>query len=135
MWILARVPGVARVNKITKKPVTSFHPGILCACPPSFPSLPFGPSPSSPSPSSPSTSPLPLPVDPFPSPPSRCLLPLPVAPPNLPLPTPLYAHPPHSLPRSQPLPSDHYLHLKKNTYTSVDMVQLLLSFCSFTHLR
>ena len=34
IYILAGVPGVARVNKVTisqKKTVTSFHPGIPCA--------------------------------------------------------------------------------------------------------
>ena len=56
------------------------------------------------------------PISPSQSPPPHC--PLPIAPPRLPAPL-LPVHP----------PLDHYLLLNQ------DMLQLLLSFCSFAHLR
>ena len=141
------------------------HFGGGGSCDPPDPPLATGlPTPLPPSPSSPSRSPTPglsLPVcpsllPPSPPPPRHCLLPLPIAPPHCPLPVspsllPLYPPPPHPPPScppstlstpphfppcSQPLHSDHYLHLqKKIPHLNQDMPQLLLSFCSFAHLR
>ena len=134
-----------------KKTVTSFHPDILCTCPPlslpsplpSFPSLPVAPFPISTSPLPHSASPLPrlplpvapLPVSPFPLPSS----PSPLSPPHLPLPTPppscLPSTPPYSPPCSRPLPSDHYLHLKKKipapqSRHASTIIEFLLSYSS-----
>ena len=80
----------------------------------------------------------PLPVAPLPvaysKSPSPCYQ-LPVSPTQPPsflstLPLP----PSHSPPLSRPLPSNHCLH-KKKLHLNQNMLQLLLSFCSFTHLR
>ena len=106
--ILAGVPGVAQINKVIKT-VTSYHPGILCACPPLFtlPShchppylpllvalLPVIPLPISLSSLPSSPSPLPPPSLPLP----RCTLPI------APLPIPLlHVHPSH-LPTPLPAP-------------------------------
>ena len=126
-YVLAGVPGVARVRKVRKNcnlisPTQAFH--VLA--PPLSPPSPMPP---------PN---LPLPVTLLSIPPSLLTsssslspcCPLPVSPPCCPPPRFPFPPPPsfmstlhptsHSPPRSRPLPSDHYLQLKtKRTCTSI----------------
>ena len=139
-YLLAGVPGVARVSKVRKHcnlipPRNSMCLRHLFPLPPRclpphlllpVASFSITPSPSLPPYYPPPCIPLPVALLPIsPPPPPSC----PPSPPPTPLPTPLPALAFWSLPAPKEIKRKKYLHLNQ------DILQLLLSFCSFTHLR